>query len=216
MHQEACPWRTVWKRKSTRGRWKHTSVDIANVPLCMLSLDFQNIFDKITHKYLHTIFRCYGMSTGSSNIYNRNTHESTGTSYWQASKGSCQKNDISFNRTPKKLNSITRERPEHRQVANPMGSHYKRANNETILPNHQGQTDHQNQTNTSFHGNSNSSRQNQGITAPFQNKSPECPCDATYQTVYHLLYDCTKLQREREREKKTYKQHIKSRQVAGE
>jgi hypothetical protein len=32
-------------------------------------------------------------------------------------------------------------------------------------------------------------------------ESPECPCDGGNQTVDHLIYDCTKLQREREREK---------------
>jgi hypothetical protein len=30
-------------------------------------------------------------------------------------------------------------------------------------------------------------------------ESPECPCDGGNQTVDHLIYDCTKLQRERER-----------------
>ena len=37
--------------------------------------------------------------------------------------------------------------------------------------------------------------------------SSECPCDGGNQTVDHLLYDCTKLQRERE----TYEQRIKTR-----
>ena len=41
-------------------------------------------------------------------------------------------------------------------------------NNETILPNHQGQNDYQNQINTKLYGNSNSSRQNQGIPTTFQ------------------------------------------------
>jgi hypothetical protein len=30
-------------------------------------------------------------------------------------------------------------------------------------------------------------------------ESPECPCDGGNQTVDHLLYDCTRLQREREK-----------------
>jgi len=30
-------------------------------------------------------------------------------------------------------------------------------------------------------------------------ESPECPCDGANQTVDHLLYDCSKLQREREK-----------------
>jgi hypothetical protein len=30
-------------------------------------------------------------------------------------------------------------------------------------------------------------------------ESPECPCDGGNQTVDHLLYDCSKLQREREK-----------------
>jgi hypothetical protein len=30
-------------------------------------------------------------------------------------------------------------------------------------------------------------------------ESPECPCDGGNQTVDHLLYDCTKLQKEREK-----------------
>jgi hypothetical protein len=30
-------------------------------------------------------------------------------------------------------------------------------------------------------------------------ESPECPCDSRNQTVDHLIYDCTKLQREREK-----------------
>jgi len=29
-------------------------------------------------------------------------------------------------------------------VAKPMGPHYKRVNNKTFLPNHQGQADHKN------------------------------------------------------------------------
>jgi hypothetical protein len=32
-------------------------------------------------------------------------------------------------------------------------------------------------------------------------ESPECPCDGGNQIVDHLLYDCTRLQRERERER---------------
>jgi len=30
-------------------------------------------------------------------------------------------------------------------------------------------------------------------------ESPECPCDGGNQTMDHLLYDCSKLQREREK-----------------
>ena len=45
-------------------------------------------------------------------------------------------------------------------------------------------------------------------------ESPECPCDGGNQTVDHLIYECNKLQRERERKKQTHTQHIKSRQVA--
>jgi hypothetical protein len=30
-------------------------------------------------------------------------------------------------------------------------------------------------------------------------ESPECPCDGRNQTVDHLIYDCTKLQRETEK-----------------
>jgi len=32
-------------------------------------------------------------------------------------------------------------------------------------------------------------------------ESPECPCDGGNQTVDHLIYECNKLQRERERDK---------------
>jgi len=45
-------------------------------------------------------------------------------------------------------------------------------------------------------------------------ESPECPCDGGNQTVDHLLCDCSKLQREGERE--TYKQRVETRQLAGE
>jgi len=44
-------------------------------------------------------------------------------------------------------------------------------------------------------------------------ESPECPCDGGNQTVDHLLYDCSKLQREGERE--TYKEGVETRQLAG-
>jgi hypothetical protein len=72
-------------------------------------------------------------------------------------KKAARNDDISFNRPPKTKDYYS-ERPEHCQVAKPMGSHYKRAINEAIFPNHQGQTDHQNQINAKFHCNSNSSR----------------------------------------------------------
>jgi len=42
-------------------------------------------------------------------------------------------------------------------------------NNKAVLPNHQGQTDHQNQINTKLHGYLNRSRQNQGIIVRIQN-----------------------------------------------
>ena len=81
-----------------------------------------------------------------------------------------------------------------------MGSHYKRVNNETALPNHQGEADQQNQTNTKLHGNSNSSRKNEGYLHRFKIiESPDFPCGGGNQTVDHVLYDCTKLQREREK-----------------
>jgi hypothetical protein len=47
--------------------------------------------------------------------------------------------------------------------------HYERVKNETDFLSHQGQTGQQNQTNTKFYGDNNSSRQNQRIPAPFQN-----------------------------------------------
>ena len=58
----------------------------------------------------------------------------------------------------------------------------------------------QHQTNTKLHGLSNGPRKNQGVPAPFLKiiESPECPCDGGNQTVDHLIYECNKLQRERE------------------
>jgi hypothetical protein len=32
------------------------------VPLCVLSLDFKNALDRISHKYLYSTLRCYGIS----------------------------------------------------------------------------------------------------------------------------------------------------------
>jgi hypothetical protein len=39
-------------------------------------------------------------------------------------------------------------------------------------------------------------------------ESPECPCDGGNQTVDHLLYDCTKMQKEREREREKLIRHV--------
>jgi len=112
-------------------------------------------------------------------------------------KEAARNNDISFNRIPK---SEISERPEHSQVANPMGSNYKRVNNKTVLPNHPGQTDDQNQINTKLDGYRNRSRQNKAYLHHFKIiESPACPCDGGNQTVGHLLCDCTKLRREREK-----------------
>jgi len=36
--------------------------EMANAPLCVLSLDFKEAFDKISHKYLFTILQSYGFS----------------------------------------------------------------------------------------------------------------------------------------------------------
>jgi len=35
--------------------------EIKKVPLGVLSLDFKNAFDRISHTYLHSIFQCYGL-----------------------------------------------------------------------------------------------------------------------------------------------------------
>jgi hypothetical protein len=43
-------------------------------------------------------------------------------------------------------------------------------------------------------------------------ESPECPCANGGQTVNHLLFDCSKLDKERE---KTNCVHLKRRQLAG-
>ena len=43
-------------------------------------------------------------------------------------------------------------------------------------------------------------------------ESSECPCDGGNQTVDHLLYHCSKLQRQRE----TYKERVETRKLAGE
>jgi predicted secreted Zn-dependent protease len=72
-------------------------------------------------------------------------------------KESARNDDISFNRIPKN-EMVPQVRDQHCQVAKPMKSHYKMASNETIFPNHQGQTDHQNQFNAKLHGSTNSSR----------------------------------------------------------
>jgi hypothetical protein len=36
--------------------------EVTRVPLCVLSLDFQEAFDRISHQYLFTILRSYGFS----------------------------------------------------------------------------------------------------------------------------------------------------------
>ena len=36
--------------------------EVRHVPLCVLSLDFQKAFDRISHQYLFTILRSYGFS----------------------------------------------------------------------------------------------------------------------------------------------------------
>jgi len=56
-------------------------------------------------------------------------------------------------------------------VTNEIVQNYKRFNNKTILPNHQGHTDHQNQINTKLQDYGNSSGQNQGIIERIQNNS---------------------------------------------
>jgi hypothetical protein len=104
-------------------------------------------------------------------------------------------------------------------VAKPVGSHYKRTSNETILPKWQNQWDHTTKglatkqffpiikdrlTNKikltpnftaiiTAHGKTKACLHRFKII-----ESSECPCNGGEQTVEHLLYDCIKLQRERE------------------
>jgi len=39
-----------------------TFAEIKKVSLCVLSLDFKNVFDGMSHKYLYSVLLCYGMS----------------------------------------------------------------------------------------------------------------------------------------------------------
>lgn len=36
--------------------------EVAQTPLCVLSLDFEDVFDRISQKYLFAILQCYGFS----------------------------------------------------------------------------------------------------------------------------------------------------------
>ena len=132
----------------------------------------------------------------------------------ETSEGSRRKSWHVLQQNPQKWKSTSSERSEYRQEAKPMGSNYKRVNNETVLTNRQGQTDQQNHSSTKLHGSSNSSRQNQGIPAPFQNnrvsRLPLRGREPNGEPPTVWLHQTTEGKRE------TYKQHIKSRQVAGE
>jgi hypothetical protein len=38
-------------------------VEHEKLPMCVLTLKFQRVFDRLSHEYLHTILRSYGLST---------------------------------------------------------------------------------------------------------------------------------------------------------
>ena len=39
-----------------------TQAEVTRVPLCVLTLDFQEIFDRISHQYIFTMLRSYRLS----------------------------------------------------------------------------------------------------------------------------------------------------------
>jgi hypothetical protein len=85
-------------------------------------------------------------------------------------------------------------------VAKPVGSHYKRTSNETIFfPIINDRLTNKIKLTPNFtaiitvHGKTKAFLHRFKIT-----EFPECPCNGGEQTVEHLLYDCIKLERERE------------------
>jgi hypothetical protein len=44
------------------------------MPLCVLSLDFKNAFDRISHKYVFQILKCYGIGNPFINSIKRAPH----------------------------------------------------------------------------------------------------------------------------------------------
>jgi len=53
------PGRTIFDAMATE-REAIAQTEMTHVPLCVLSLDFQEAFDRISHQYLFTILRIYG------------------------------------------------------------------------------------------------------------------------------------------------------------
>jgi len=53
--------RTIFEAMATV-RKAIAQAEVTHMPLCVLSLDFQEAFDRITHHYLFTIMRSYGFS----------------------------------------------------------------------------------------------------------------------------------------------------------
>jgi hypothetical protein len=81
-----------------------------------------------------------------------------------------------------------------------MESHYKRASTETIFPNHQGQTDDKIKLTPNFTAIVTAHGKTKAYLHRFKIiQSPECSCDGGNQTVDYIIYDCVKLQREREK-----------------
>jgi hypothetical protein len=100
-------------------------------------------------------------------------------------------------------------------VAKPTGTIHKRTNNETIPPKHQGKTKKKNSAYTQLNGSSDSPREDKSLLTKIQIiDSSECPCGTGNQTVEHLIYECPKLQKERERERSPNKKHSKTRHLS--
>jgi hypothetical protein len=85
-------------------------------------------------------------------------------------------------------------------VANAMGSHLKRFNNERFFSNIKDRLNTNIRLTPNFtaivtvHGKTKAYLQRFNLI-----QSPECPCETGDQTIDHLIYDCTTTQREREK-----------------
>jgi len=55
------PGNTIFEAVATM-REATTDAEVTQTPLCMLFLDFQEAFDKISHQYVFTILKIYGLS----------------------------------------------------------------------------------------------------------------------------------------------------------
>lgn len=55
------PGNTIFEAVATV-REATTDAEVKQTPLCVLSLDFQEAFDKISHQYVFTTLKIYGLS----------------------------------------------------------------------------------------------------------------------------------------------------------